>query len=77
MGSFSNLEKKCCSVYFAGVYAMVQWNCNTKFQAFHKDAGIFFVWRNRLTDSRLGNDNHWFGCSPKVMSKFFKGQVHG
>ena len=29
---------------------MTKLNCSTKTQAFHKDGGINFVWRNLVTD---------------------------
>ena len=35
---------------FPGMCAKVKLNCNTESQAFDKGGGVFFVWKNRLTD---------------------------
>ena len=77
LGFFSNRDWKSAAVFiFPGMCAIVKLFCSTKSQAFHRGGGIIFVWKN-LVEFAICHDNHWFGGTPKHMSKFFEGHVNG
>ena len=77
LGSISNRDKKSAAVFiFPGMCAIVKLNCSTKSHAFHRGGGIIFVWKNLVSDLPC-HDNHWFGGTPKYMSKFFESHVNG
>ena len=43
-------KKSVAGIIFHGMCVMLKLNCNAKSQTFHKGEGIYFVWKNLVTD---------------------------